>query len=116
MADLKALALFFVLVVVLALPAATAIDGGSGGGSSAAVRLNSDCRVDPSQLIICRPAVTGESPPRPTYDCCKMIKRANLPCLCMFKDFLPAFGIDPARALALPEKCGLKTPPECKSP
>ncbi|XP_044473809.1 putative lipid-transfer protein DIR1 [Mangifera indica] len=77
-------------------------------------RAVSVCNIDTKQLNPCMPAVTGESPPQPSKKCCKVISKANLPCLCSYKNVLPAVGINPKNALALPKKCGLETPPECK--
>ncbi|CAN1290698.1 Putative lipid-transfer protein DIR1 [Linum perenne] len=102
--------LVVVAVVVMQLHTAMAADSSSDGNTSSPT---TNCRIDPSQLNICRPAVTGTDPPPPSSECCKVVKTSNLPCLCRFKDFLPAFGIDPHHALALPKQCGLNTPPEC---
>ncbi|KAM1000605.1 hypothetical protein ACFX2I_007218 [Malus domestica] len=71
------------------------------------------CNIESDQLKECRPAVTGKSPKPPTKRCCSVVRQANLPCLCNFKSVLPSIGIDPALAMALPKKCGLKTPREC---
>ncbi|KAJ0103475.1 hypothetical protein Patl1_04052 [Pistacia atlantica] len=71
------------------------------------------CNIDTKQLDPCKPAVTGNSPPRPSKECCKVVSKADLPCLCSYKNVLPAVGINPKHALALPKKCGLKTPPQC---
>ncbi|XWS09728.1 hypothetical protein CRYUN_Cryun39dG0014200 [Craigia yunnanensis] len=75
------------------------------------------CNIPLTKLDLCRPAVTGKYPPAPTKPCCSLIKHANLTCLCNFKDALPAFNIDPARAFALPKKCksNLPTPPQCQA-
>lgn len=72
------------------------------------------CKVDSDKLGICLPAVTGKSPPPPSENCCSIIKQADLPCLCSYKEVLRAFKIDPASAVELPEKCGLKKPRECQ--
>ncbi|XP_021287900.1 putative lipid-transfer protein DIR1 [Herrania umbratica] len=72
------------------------------------------CNIALTKLKLCRPAVTGKYPPPPTKECCSLMKQANLTCLCKFKEALPAFEIDPARAFALPKKCNLRTPPQCK--
>jgi hypothetical protein len=32
----------------------------------------------------------------------------------MYKSLLPALGINPTKALALPKKCGLKIPSGCR--
>ncbi|XP_028772514.1 putative lipid-transfer protein DIR1 [Neltuma alba] len=71
------------------------------------------CNVETSRLNLCRAAITGRYPPPPSRRCCAVIKQANLPCLCSYKSLLPAAGIDPKNALALPGKCGLRTPRRC---
>ncbi|CAN0915819.1 Putative lipid-transfer protein DIR1 [Linum grandiflorum] len=112
MANLK-LALVLLILSSCLMLVAMATDDGDASSVVPARRSVNDCRVDPSRLIVCKWAVTGKYPPPPTAECCRLIRRANLPCLCQFKSFLPAFGIDPARAMALPKKCGLKPPPPC---
>ncbi|KAI4307933.1 hypothetical protein L6164_031057 [Bauhinia variegata] len=72
------------------------------------------CGLSSTKLNLCRPAITGESPPLPTEECCAVVYFADLACLCRYKFILLAFGINPIHALALPTKCGLKTPPECR--
>ncbi|KAK7269811.1 hypothetical protein RIF29_22561 [Crotalaria pallida] len=71
------------------------------------------CNIDSTKLDLCLSAVTGTHPPKPDKKCCAVISDADLPCLCGYKSVLPALGIDPTHALALPGKCGLKTPHEC---
>ncbi|KAL5735820.1 hypothetical protein ACOSQ2_030608 [Xanthoceras sorbifolium] len=72
------------------------------------------CNIDSTQMMNqCLPAVTGKSPKPPSKQCCAVVRRANLPCLCGYKAVLPGLGIQPKPALALPQKCGLATPPEC---
>ncbi|XP_027341112.1 putative lipid-transfer protein DIR1 [Abrus precatorius] len=73
------------------------------------------CNIESTKLSLCYAAVTGKYPPKPTEKCCAVIRHANLPCLCRYKSVLPAVGINPTNALALPSRCGLKkTPPECR--
>lgn len=79
------------------------------GGASAATL----CNVDTSDLANCQPAATGTSPPPPTKACCRVLQSVNLKCLCSYKSALPAFGVDPALAMALPRKCGRSPPPNC---
>nr|AFK43735.1 unknown [Lotus japonicus] len=82
------------------------------GGAQKAVSL---CGIDsPKQLDLCREAITGKYPPKPKEKCCAVIRHANLTCLCGYKSLLPSVGISPTNALALPRKCGLKTPRQCK--
>ncbi|XP_068497897.1 putative lipid-transfer protein DIR1 [Phaseolus vulgaris] len=80
------------------------------GGAKAIVL----CDTESSKLSSCYAAVTGQYPPKPNEKCCDVVKHSNLPCLCRYKSILPAFGFNPTNALALPSKCGLKTPPECR--
>jgi len=79
------------------------------GGAHGAVL----CNIDSDKLNLCRAAVTGRNPPPPDAQCCGVIRQANLPCLCSYKSILPALGINAKNALALPGKCGLKSPPNC---
>ncbi|KAK7288530.1 hypothetical protein RIF29_01991 [Crotalaria pallida] len=72
------------------------------------------CDTDSAKLALCYAAVTGKHPPKPNEKCCEVIRHADLPCLCRYKNVLPAAGINPTNALTLPSRCGLKTPPECK--
>ncbi|KAG2394716.1 uncharacterized protein HKW66_Vig0079090 [Vigna angularis] len=80
-------------------------------GGAKAIAL---CDTESSKLSACYAAVTGQHPPKPSEKCCDVVKHSNLPCLCGYKSILPAFGFNPINALALPRKCGLKTPPECR--
>ncbi|XP_028758469.1 putative lipid-transfer protein DIR1 [Neltuma alba] len=69
------------------------------------------CNMDMTKSDeLCRAAITGQNPPRPTKGCCAVIRHANFPCLCELKYMLPSFGIDPKNAFALPAKCGLQSP------
>ncbi|KAF7831129.1 putative lipid-transfer protein DIR1 [Senna tora] len=94
---------FVQLVLVVAAIVVTAL---VGGGAEAVVL----CNTDSTKLNLCRAAVTGNQPPPPTEACCAVIRHANLPCLCKYKSVLPTLGIDPKNALALPSKCGLRSP------
>uniref|UniRef100_A0A7N0VMU7 Bifunctional inhibitor/plant lipid transfer protein/seed storage helical domain-containing protein n=1 Tax=Kalanchoe fedtschenkoi TaxID=63787 RepID=A0A7N0VMU7_KALFE len=71
------------------------------------------CNIVPSRLSLCRPAVSGKSPQPPTRRCCRLLRAADLKCLCDYKEMLPAVGINPELAMALPEKCGLTLPVGC---
>jgi hypothetical protein len=71
------------------------------------------CNIESSQLKLCRAAASGRNPPNPSNECCDVIRHANLPCLCSYKFILPRYGINPAKAMALPGKCGLQTPSNC---
>ncbi|KAJ7963708.1 Protease inhibitor/seed storage/lipid transfer protein family protein [Quillaja saponaria] len=95
-----------ILVLLLALL--------SGASAHANANAGSICNIDSHKLTCCLPAVSGNySPPPPTKQCCFVLRHSNLPCLCSYKTLLPALGINPKHAFALPGKCGLKTPPEC---
>ncbi|WOG98527.1 hypothetical protein DCAR_0417870 [Daucus carota subsp. sativus] len=72
------------------------------------------CNVGVSELGHCLPAITGDKPSWPTKDCCKVMHKVNLPCLCNYKDKFLKYGISPKNALALPKKCGLKLPKQCR--
>ncbi|MED6205569.1 hypothetical protein PIB30_018740 [Stylosanthes scabra] len=69
------------------------------------------CKINTDNLTVCRAAVTGNRPPPPNQKCCNLIRRANITCLCEYKPALPALGINPANAMALPGKCGMQKPP-----
>ncbi|KAE8646001.1 hypothetical protein Csa_015500 [Cucumis sativus] len=75
----------------------------------AAVTAYPLCKIDTSDLKLCRSAVTppdhGQPLPLPTEDCCSVVRHADLKCLCNLKSVLPSMGIDTANALALPSKC-----------
>ncbi|CAK9163872.1 unnamed protein product [Ilex paraguariensis] len=71
------------------------------------------CNVTVSELAECLPAATGVSPPPPTKQCCTIIRKADLQCLCKYKSQLRQFGADPATAMTLPKKCGLRAPKVC---
>ncbi|CAN1189322.1 Putative lipid-transfer protein DIR1 [Linum perenne] len=108
MGNIKALPVLCMMMLMLVLAFPATIMGNDIIGEDS---VGKNCNVDPSRLIVCRSAVTGKHPPPPTTECCRLMRRANLPCLCKFKSFLPAFGIDPSSAMSLPKKCGLNPPP-----
>ncbi|KAJ4762356.1 Bifunctional inhibitor/lipid-transfer protein/seed storage 2S albumin superfamily protein [Rhynchospora pubera] len=75
-----------------------------------------DCKVDEASLISCLPAISGNKPAEyPTPDCCKALKKADLPCLCSYRNSpdLKKWGIKPDLAVKLPGKCKLAVPKEC---
>jgi hypothetical protein len=72
------------------------------------------CDINTDKLDLCKAAITGKRPPKPNTKCCGLIKKADLSCLCRYKSLLPALGINPTKALALPRKCGLKIPYGCR--
>ncbi|XP_047310165.1 putative lipid-transfer protein DIR1 [Impatiens glandulifera] len=74
------------------------------------------CHMNEDDLNLCKPAVQKTNPvTTPTPECCKALSGANLTCLCEYKNsfLLPALGIDPTLALALPAKCNLPNPSNC---
>ncbi|KAL5861530.1 hypothetical protein ACOSQ4_002826 [Xanthoceras sorbifolium] len=75
------------------------------------------CNMNEDDLSKCRPSVTKPNPvePPPT-ECCEILKKADLSCLCSYKEspMLPALGIDPDLALGLPPKCNLPLPQSCQ--
>ncbi|KAL6512821.1 hypothetical protein OROMI_031602 [Orobanche minor] len=70
----------------------------------------STCGMSGEDLFACRPSVMGPTALPPSAACCAALGKADLPCLCSFKNnkFLPALGIDPALAMQLPAKCNLQ--------
>ncbi|XAR60896.1 hypothetical protein NMG60_11034437 [Bertholletia excelsa] len=73
------------------------------------------CDISEDGLLACKPSVTQPSPADPSAECCQALYGANMTCLCGYKNslVLPALGIDPALALALPAKCNLTAPADC---
>ncbi|KAL1566983.1 putative lipid-transfer protein DIR1 [Salvia divinorum] len=102
--------LLLAAVCALALLAVSALADGS---ASVTATPSTICSVSVSELAQCLPAITGKSPPRPTKECCGVMKKANLRCLCNYKAQFANFGIDPAKAMALPKKCGRNLPRQC---
>ncbi|KAI3408059.1 AAI domain-containing protein [Psidium guajava] len=93
------------LMLGLALALLVAMVGGA--------KATTVCKIPTDQLALCLPAVTGDRPTPPTKQCCKVISKADMRCLCRYRSALQNFGIKPANAMALPKKCGLKAPPKC---
>ncbi|KAG9149538.1 hypothetical protein Leryth_014326 [Lithospermum erythrorhizon] len=74
------------------------------------------CNMDENGIRACRPYVTQPNPMEdPSEECCGALTKADLQCLCGYRNsfLLPSLGIDPALALALPKKCGLTPPTDC---
>ncbi|KAF5199247.1 Bifunctional inhibitor/plant lipid transfer protein/seed storage helical domain [Thalictrum thalictroides] len=72
------------------------------------------CNMDTNQLSQCLPAIQPPVSP-PTTTCCDVIHRANITCLCSYKNLLPTFGVDPGVAMQLPKKCNMTSVPDCAS-
>ncbi|PIA35866.1 hypothetical protein AQUCO_03400035v1 [Aquilegia coerulea] len=73
------------------------------------------CNMSEDDLKICKPSVTKPNPVDPTLDCCTALSKADLTCLCSYKNsmVLPMYGIDPDLAMQLPAKCSLTPPTTC---
>ncbi|KAK3427257.1 putative lipid-transfer protein DIR1 [Eucalyptus grandis] len=95
------------LILGLALVLLVAMMGGA--------KATTICKIPTDKLTFCLPAVAGDHPSPPTKQCCKVISKADMPCLCQYRSVLPNYGIKPANAMALPKKCGLKAPPKCSN-
>nr|XP_025886016.1 putative lipid-transfer protein DIR1 [Solanum lycopersicum]AQU12697.1 putative lipid-transfer protein DIR1 [Solanum lycopersicum] len=79
------------------------------------VRAQGICNVSGEGLMSCRPSITPPYPTAPTAQCCNALSRADMACLCSYKNsqLLPSLGIDPNLAIQLPQKCRLPNPPRC---
>ncbi|XP_050206614.1 putative lipid-transfer protein DIR1 [Mercurialis annua] len=74
------------------------------------------CNMNDDGVMACKPSVTKPEPVAPPSEaCCNALKGADLTCLCSYRNslMLPALGIDPDLALALPAKCNLTPPANC---
>ncbi|KAB1224150.1 putative lipid-transfer protein DIR1 [Morella rubra] len=73
------------------------------------------CNMNDDGINACKPSVTAPNPTEPTKKCCKALSRADLTCLCSYKNsiLLPSLGIDPNLAMGLPAKCNLTPPDGC---
>ncbi|XP_060169310.1 putative lipid-transfer protein DIR1 [Lycium barbarum] len=70
------------------------------------------CGLSISDLMTCKPAVSGPKPLPPSANCCAALSKADLPCLCTFKNspMLSIYKINPTLAMELPSKCKLDSP------
>ncbi|CAN6197502.1 unnamed protein product [Urochloa humidicola] len=88
------------ILLLLAAPAAEAV-----------------CGMSNEQFMSCQPAAakTTDPPAPPSQACCDALGEADLGCLCGYKNspWMSVYNIDPERAMQLPAKCGLATPPNC---
>uniref|UniRef100_A0ACD5XGB6 Uncharacterized protein n=1 Tax=Avena sativa TaxID=4498 RepID=A0ACD5XGB6_AVESA len=75
------------------------------------------CDMSNDDFMACQPAAaaTTDPTPDPSPECCATLGKADLKCLCAYKNspWLNLYNIDPKRAMELPGKCGLTTPPDC---
>ncbi|XP_015900796.2 putative lipid-transfer protein DIR1 [Ziziphus jujuba] len=67
------------------------------------------CNMSKEGFKSCEPSVTGQNPPPPSAACCSALSKADMQCLCLFKNsrLLGLYGIDPNVAMQLPDKCNL---------
>ncbi|KDP46220.1 hypothetical protein JCGZ_10060 [Jatropha curcas] len=69
------------------------------------------CHMTDEGLNACRPSVSGQNPVAPSAACCSALSKADLQCLCFYKNNYPwlltTYKIDPNQALQLPVKCSL---------
>ncbi|KAK7312360.1 hypothetical protein VNO77_36153 [Canavalia gladiata] len=72
-------------------------------------KAQSFCRMPKEGLKACLPScVNGENNvDPPSSACCTAISKADLKCLCQYRDsgFLTFYGVDPDKAMQLPVKC-----------
>ncbi|KAJ8530152.1 hypothetical protein K7X08_036987 [Anisodus acutangulus] len=70
------------------------------------------CGLSISDLMECKPAVSGTKPLPPSANCCAALSKADLPCLCTFKNspMLSMYKINSTLAIDLPSKCKLHSP------
>ncbi|KAK3124807.1 hypothetical protein QOZ80_7BG0593650 [Eleusine coracana subsp. coracana] len=75
------------------------------------------CNMSNEQFMSCQPAAAKTTDPAtmPSDACCAALTGADLKCLCEYKNspWMTVYNIDPIRAMQLPAKCGLATPPNC---
>ncbi|CAN4112333.1 unnamed protein product [Withania somnifera] len=81
-------------------------------GTEMATAENSLCGLSINDLMTCKPAVSGPKPLPPSDKCCVALRKADLPCLCTFKNspMLSTFNINSTLAMDLPSKCKLDSP------
>ncbi|KAJ8476369.1 hypothetical protein OPV22_020096 [Ensete ventricosum] len=80
------------------------------------VAEDSLCKMTEKGMVACLPSVTGGASPAPPSDrCCSALSRADLPCLCRYKDspVLSQVGVKPELAKQLLARCKLGLPGEC---
>src|ERR1044072_6915304 len=75
------------------------------------------CHMSKEGLKSCLPFVSGDNAAAdPTPACCSAIAKADLQCLCRYKDsgLLAFYGVDPDEAMDLPVKCKLMNSFHCQ--
>lgn len=104
MANGKTMALAALLVLAVALAAAPR-------------PAHAVCDMSNDDFMACQPAAAATTGPTPdpSAACCATLGKADLKCLCSYKNspWLNLYNIDPKRAMELPAKCGLTTPSDC---
>ncbi|XP_045819687.1 putative lipid-transfer protein DIR1 [Trifolium pratense] len=74
------------------------------------------CRTTKAGRDACKPYVNGDNSvdnQNPSSACCSAIAKADLPCLCQYKNYLPLYGIDPEQVMQLPVNCKLTNSFHC---
>ncbi|CAM0879465.1 unnamed protein product [Alopecurus aequalis] len=75
------------------------------------------CNISQDDFMACQSAATATSghTPGPSNACCMSMRKADLKCLCSYKNspWLSLYSIDAERAMELPGKCGLTKPSDC---
>ncbi|XLT10597.1 hypothetical protein HN51_056390 [Arachis hypogaea] len=90
-----------VALAIMALSVVAMLDG---------CMAQSFCNTSLPELFNCKPAVTPPNPSPPTPECCAVVAKADLKCLCGLKNspLVPTLGIDLNLAFQLPAKSGKK--------
>ncbi|GAB4853929.1 hypothetical protein Ancab_018138 [Ancistrocladus abbreviatus] len=73
------------------------------------------CGVNRDELYTCLPAAAAGNPAPPSPACCKATARANLQCLCSYRnsDIVLALGINLNEAMKVPAKCNVNPTFRC---
>ncbi|MVD52305.1 hypothetical protein D8763_20555 [Proteus mirabilis] len=95
-----------VIFVALVMVASVGFEMAAAGSG------DSPCGLSIGDLMSCKPAVSGPKPLPPSEKCCAALGKADLPCLCTFKNspMISAFKINATLAMDLPSKCNLNSP------
>ncbi|MCD7450130.1 hypothetical protein HAX54_003696 [Datura stramonium] len=97
---------FVIFAAVLLMVAAIGMQMATAGDN------NPLCGLSINDLMTCKSAVSGPKPLPPSDKCCAVLRKADLPCLCTFKNspMLSTFKINSTLAMELPSKCKLDSP------
>ncbi|KAL1295516.1 hypothetical protein HN51_056394 [Arachis hypogaea] len=95
-----------VALAIMALSVVAMLDG---------CMAQSFCNTSLAELFKCKPAVTPPNPLPPTQECCAVVSKADLKCLCRLKNnpLVSTLEIDLNLAFQLPAKCNLYLPSHC---